>query len=272
MMKIIKKFAKKLLPNIPFSTSVYYTYRMRQMKKVFFNKLKNSEFWMETEEDSKNEYEKYNEREQVGYEFESDLCIYKGKISWMKEKEIRDNYLKYLFKEIEYLVSEKNRIRILEVGCGNCINLVNLKNKFGDKIELFGIDISNQRIEVAKKYFSQKLEGIELYEQSITKKCEKWEDNYFDVVFSMHCLEQISYNCSLALQEMYRLTKKKLIMIEPVFENGNQVQKLYLICVDHNRILIKTIRDLGYKITRNEALDIQSGGGLNQSSIVVIEK
>lgn len=268
----IKGFVKKILPNIPFSDFIYYAYRMRQLKKVFFNQLKNSESWLKTEEDSKNTYDEYNEREQIGYEFGSDLCIYKHKLSWLKEKEIRGHYLKYLFEEIECLVSEKNKIKILEVGCGNCINLVNLKDRFRDKLQLFGIDTSNKRIEVAKKFFSEKLDGIEIYQHSVIKRCDKWNDNFFDVVFSMHCLEQIPYNCVPALQQMYRLTEKKLIMIEPIFENGNQVQKLYLICTDHNRILIKTIRDLGYKIIRNEVLNIQSSGGLNQSSIVVIEK
>jgi len=268
----IKKFIKKLLPNTPFGNSIYYAYRMRQLKKVFFNQLKNNESWLKTEEDSKNMYDEYDEREQIDYESGSGLCIYRGKLSWIREKEIRGHYLKYLIEEIECLVSEKNKIKILEVGCGNCINLVNLKDRFGDQLQLFGIDISNKRIEVAKKYFSKKLDDIEIYQHSIIKRYDRWNDNFFDVVFSMHCLEQISYNCLPALEQMYRLTKKKLIMIEPVFENGNQVQKLYLICADHNRILIKTTRGLGYKITRNEALNIQSSGGLNQSSIVVIEK
>ncbi|OIQ04890.1 MAG: hypothetical protein COZ53_02310 [Candidatus Altarchaeum sp. CG_4_8_14_3_um_filter_33_2054] len=270
-MKSIKKLLSKIIVNVPFSTQIYYTYCMRRLKKQFSNKLKINS-WLKTEQDSKNMYDKYGDREQKEYEFSSELCLYKGKLAWMRNKEVRNNYLKYLFEEIEKEISDKKQIKVLEVGCGNCINLVNLKEKFGNQIELYGLDISNERIEVAKRYFSGKLDRIIFYQKSITERCNEQNDDYFDIVFSMHCLEQIPYSCSIALKEMYRIAKKKIILIEPIFENGNPVQKLYLINSDHNRILIKSIRDLGYKIQRNESLDIQSGGGINQSSIITIKK
>ncbi len=46
------------------------------------------------------------------------------------------------------------------------------------------------------------------------------------MVFSMHCLEQIACETRDAVREMYRLASKFVVMIEPVFENGNAVERL----------------------------------------------
>lgn len=179
---------------------------------------------------------------------------------------LKKKYLEYLYEEIDK-VSKDNSLRVLEVGCGNCINLLNLREKYGNRLELFGIDISQKRIETAQKFYGKRLNDIELSQQSITSKTI-WDDKHFDVVFSMHCLEQISYSGEYALKEMYRLAIKKIIMIEPVFELGSPLQRLYLYNADHNRILFKTLKDLKYNISRIEPLRIQPTP--NQSSIIVV--
>ena len=60
-------------------------------------------------------------------------------------------------------------------------------------------------------------------------------------------------------------------MIEPVFENGNPAQMLYLILNDHNRILKKSIERLTYKMDVCKTIEVQSNP-LNQSSLIVINK
>ncbi len=70
---------------------------------------------------------------------------------------------------------------------------------------------------------------------------------------------------------MYRLAAHKVVMIEPVFEFGVPAQQLKLINSDHNRILLKSIKELGYTLSRSEPLDIQ-GQPLNQSDVLVIDK
>ncbi len=69
---------------------------------------------------------------------------------------------------------------------------------------------------------------------------------------------------------MHRLARRKVVMIEPVYEFGNRAQRMYLINADHNRILLKSVRELGYEISRLEPLDIQSNP-LNQSTLLVLE-
>ena len=266
----LRGIVKGSIPKLPYNAGIYYFIQTIRLKRQLMKRLEAKETSLKTEKDSQRVYDAYDDREQKEYANGSSICLYKGRIAQMANREIRGLYLKYLFRELDKLISEKGRVKVLEVGCGNCINLVELKGRYGDQVQLYGIDISKKRIDVAKSYYSKKLDGIDLSQQSITERC-KWADGFFDVVFSMHCLEQIAYNLSLALKEMYRLSSKGLILIEPVFENGNVAQRLYLLNSDHTRILLRTLRDLGYKIDRDEVLDIQANP-LNQSTLLVIRK
>jgi len=253
-----------------YNVDLFYKWKFFRMKSKFIKNLKAREPFLKTTEDSKIIYDNYGDREQKEWESKSVRCLYNNQIVMLTIKEIKIHYLKYLYEEISPIRADNKPIRILEVGCGNCINLVDLKKTFGTFVELYGIDISKNRINVAKNYFGEKLSDVNLQPKSITEKtC--WDDNYFDLVFSMHCLEQIPYKVEDALREMYRLTNKKLVLIEPVIEFGNPAQRLYLYVSDHNRILLRTIKNLAYHISRIEPLNIQSNP-LNQSSIIVIGK
>lgn len=253
-----------------FSTSLFYRLKFSKLKKKFLRSLESDAGFVKTIEDSRDIYEQYGDREQSDYLRRSRYCVDSGKVKKLPYKKIREKYLGYLYQEFEAINSARTPLKILEVGCGNCINLVNLTRRFKGAADLYGIDISARRLQVARDFFKEDLAGVQLHEASITQKTD-WEDGYFDVVFSMHCLEQIAHETKAAVKEMYRLASRKLVMIEPVFELGNPTQKLYLYHSDHCRILLKTIQALDYGITRLEALNIQSNP-VNQSSIVVIEK
>jgi ubiquinone/menaquinone biosynthesis C-methylase UbiE len=252
------------------STKLFYKLKFAKLKKKFLRNLYSDSGFVKTTEDSKDIYEKYDDREQRDYVSRSRHCVYNGKVKKLPFKIIREKYLNYLYEELASVNPGRRPLRILEVGCGNCINLVNLSQRFKKEVELYGIDISTRRLEVARKFFKEDLAGVNLFEAARTQKTN-WDNGYFAVVFSMHCLEQIAHETMAAVKEMYRLADRKLVMIEPVFELGNPAQKLYLYNSDHCRILLKTIHALGYKIARLEPLNIQSNP-VNQSSIVVIEK
>lgn len=222
----------------------------------FIKKLLKKDDSTKTTSDSYDIYQNYNDREQIEYENDSSKMLYNNLIVNMSWKEARLLYLDNIFIEIDSLLKKKKNIKILEVGCGNCINIVNIKKKYGHGIDIVGLDISDERINVAKRYFSPFLDNIEFKIFSITEKT-KFADNEFDMVFSMHCLEQIAYDSKKAVSEMYRITNNRLLMIEPIFENGTFLQKLYLIDSDHNRVLLKNILELKLPITTNEILKIQ---------------
>lgn len=249
----------------------YWWHRRQQLKQLLAN-VDRRQPSTKTMTDSKDVYESYDDRDQRDYETRSRICVEGNRIRRLTFKDIRDRYLAYICGEVDRLLAVRRPIRVLEAGCGNCINLVSLKERYGeDDVDLCGVDISPRRLVVARQHFQGKLDGVELLARSIAERIDDWPDGHFDLVFSVHCLEQIAYKCEDALREIHRLVNDTIALIEPVFELGNPAQRLYLINADHNRVLLKTIRELGYEITRLEPLEVQSNP-LNPSTFVVVRK
>ncbi len=223
---------------------------------------------IKTTADSKRIYNNYDARE-IDEEKKDARFNYKNDIIIKTHEYRRLQHLQYLYEQIDMLLEKKDVVRVLEIGCGNLINAHHVKEKYHDRVEFQGVDIAEQRIKIGLERFKD-LCADDFRVVSITEKTD-FEDNQFDIVFSMHCLEQISYETSNAIREMYRICRHRICMIEPVYENGNFVQRLYLITADHTKILLRTIRNLGLKIVRNEVCDLQTNL-YNQSSIIIIEK
>lgn len=253
------------------NTDLYYALHLINQYQLLHKQLQCHSPTTKTQVQSKAAYEAYDNREQLENENRTTLSWHKGRLRKIPLAESREHYLRYLYEAIDERITLGSPIKILEVGCGNCINLASLKKRYGSLLLLSGLEISQQRIRVAKEHFGHRLSGIAFYIQSITDRIEALSEGEFDIVFSMHCLEQITYQSTLAIKEMHRLAKSLVIMIEPVYELGNPTQRLYLINQDHNRTLLSAINELGLAPTRIEPLDIQSNP-LNQSSIIVIEK
>ncbi|MCH2212782.1 MAG: class I SAM-dependent methyltransferase [Fuerstiella sp.] len=126
-----------------------------------------------------------------------------------------------------------DRGRVLEVGCGNAINLIELR-KMNPNLEFFGVDYVPQRLEQAQKYFGADLDGIHLQEGDVQHL--DFNDKSFDVVFSIHCLEQCERILSKAVSEILRVAKK-VVHIEPDFQNSNYAQRKFLKSRDYLRSL-----------------------------------
>jgi len=213
----------------------------------------------------------YNQNDTREYDETACPAYFEGRIMTMSNEDIRQEFLKYVFEEVDKLKVKNPVPLILEVGCGSCINLAALKTEYGDAFPIAGMDTSRQRMEVAKNHYKEDLEGVELIQGDITQGLADYKDEAFDMVFSMHCLELLSHGCENAVREMFRLAKSKIVLIEPVFDFAKPAQRLKLINDNHNHVLLKIVKDLGYTLSRLEALDIQSPP-LRPSSIIVIDK
>lgn len=220
---------------------------------------------------SKLAYDARDDYEHRDYENGSTVSRVNGKIKRLSHRETRDLYCAYLWPQIDAMLATKPRIRLLEMGCGNCINLVLIKRRYGDKVELTGFDISQRRIDVAKQYFGAELDGVELRALSATDPVPENERGAWDLAFSMHCLEQIPFAVQQAVQGLCDRSSGLAVMIEPVFEFARPEQKLFLIYSDFVRTLLPTVQYLGYRITRAEPLTVESSVK-NQSSIIVVDR
>ncbi len=250
------------------SPRLFYWLMYRREHRTFLSNLGAPVASSKTTVDSRAAYDAYDDREQREHATAEDVCAFRNRIVRMPVRQMRDEYLKYLFAEIDPILDARRPLRILEVGSGNGINLVALQQRYGGRVHLHGLDTSPRRIEVARNYYAAALRNVDFRVASITEPIP-WPDRSFDLVFSMHCLEQIAYHSSQAVEQMYRLAGQKVVMMEPVYEFGNRAQRMYLVNADHNRILLKSIQQLGYDIARLEPLDIQSNP-LNQSTLIVL--
>jgi len=266
----MKKISDKIKTLLYRNTRLYFFVMFYYLLNKFRKDILRSRSLIKTTEDSKNIYEEYNNSEQEEYEKRSKICLYNNKLVNMSHKAIRQGYLEYIYEEIDELLNTNKNLKIIEVGCGNCLNIISILKKY-PSVSISGLDISKQRIVVAQKYYPAELKDVSFEVCDIAEGASIFKENSADLVFSMHCLEQISHDTKPALLEMYKLTKNKMVLIEPVFELGVPAQKMYLTWSDHNRILLKTINKLGFIIKKIDKLIIQENP-LNQSTRIVIEK
>lgn len=252
-------------------TRLYDTYLYWTQVRRLLSYVQRDANFFKTPETSLNIYQSRGDYEHKLHESGKTLCMLDGKIRRLTYREARDLYCAYLYREIDALLERQPRLKVLEIGCGNCINLVLLKQRYGDRVELTGHDISERRIAVAKEYFGARLDGIEFAVRSATDPVPPEEENAFDLAFSMHCIEQIPFAVAAAVQGLHARARSRVVMIEPVFEFARPSQKLFLIHSDFTRTLLPTVRYLGYRILRAEPLTIESSLK-NQSSIIVVEK
>jgi SAM-dependent methyltransferase len=260
---------KKLMARSPWLTDkVNYLILVFQILRKIGNK---ENFW-KVPSTSVNYYNAYDDREQRMY-FDGTriLCRDGRQNRWLTYPQAKERYIAPVVAEIEKLLLINKELKVLEVGCGNCINLVELNKRFNGKVQFFGTDVSPGRIEVAKKYFGARMAGISTKIESVTDPVPASELGAYDLVFSMHCLEQIPFAALQAVEGLWKRARTKVVFIEPVWEFARPVQRLKLVRSDYIRTLLPTIKYLGYDIVRAESLGFESSQK-NQSSVIVIDK
>ncbi len=221
---------------------------------------------------SRDYYDAYGDREQRMFlEGGLLLCRDGRRNKWLTYAEANSRYLAPVMREIEDLLRTRETVSVLEVGCGNCINLTQLCKHFGARLKLHGIDISPGRLSVARKYFGEQLADVPIWVESIAEPTPEKELAKYDLVYSMHCLEQIPYAVVQALEGLWKRARSRVVMVEPVWEFARPVQKLKLVRSDYIRTLLPTVRYMGYNVVRAEPLGFESSQK-NQSSVIVLAK
>lgn len=186
---------------------------------------------------SKAVYEVYGDREMREFETGSCEAMRDGEVMQLSLREIRDAYLAPVGEAIEDLRKGLDRpLRVLEVGCGNGTNLMLLNQRFPGTA-FTGIDVAAGRIEEGRKYWGERLERVTLAQASATD-LGQFENKAFDLVYSVCALEQIPYCLGDAISEMVRLADRRIVCVEPVYDYGNEAQRLYNIVNDQVRTLL----------------------------------
>ena len=258
-----------VLPLLRRYPQLYYRWLYHQQLRRLRRMLESGENYFKVVDRSLRDYAAYDDREQRQWETGGWECLIDGRIRWASAKEIRSRYVDALCREIDDALAGGAEPSVLEVGCGNCINLVLLKERYGNRLSLAGMDISSNRLSVARKFFGTRLDGIRLEVVAVAELSAQGPQQH-GIVFSMHCLEQVPNHLPAAIRNMISAASGRVIFIEPEWELARPAQRVYLTIADHARTILATLRDSGRKIRRAEALDVQSSLK-NQSSIIVVD-
>ncbi|WP_018931018.1 methyltransferase domain-containing protein [Gracilibacillus lacisalsi] len=160
---------------------------------------------------------------------------------------------------------------LLEVGVGEATTLGNtlsfLKNK---SINAYGYDLSWSRIKFAKSFLNElNIKNVELFTGDLFNSPIK--DNSIDIVYTCHSVEPNGGKEKEALKELYRITNKYLILIEPAYELADNMAKARM--KEHGYItnLYTSAKELGYDILEYKLLGV-STNPLNPTGVMIIRK
>lgn len=208
----------------------------------------------------------FNEVEDIlmSYEFQSGTYIKNFYIL----KEHRVNYCSALAKLIDKFEEVDS---IIEVGVGEATTLTTLISLLKYKpAHIFGFDISWSRLKFAKgllkdfKFHDVNLFAANLFEIPLL-------DNAIDIVYTSHSIEPNGGKEEIALKELYRITKKYLILLEPSYELAGLEARERIKKHGYVTELYNTAKKLNYSIIEHRLFDY-SANPLNPTGLIIIEK
>jgi ubiquinone/menaquinone biosynthesis C-methylase UbiE len=158
----------------------------------------------------------------------------------------------------------------LEVGCGNGTNLMVLRRALDERVCLRGIDISAERLRLGREYWGDWLYGVEMVADSATTLATQ-ADHSADLVYSVHCLEQIPYAVDACLGSMARVTRASAVFVEPTWEYANRAQKLCTLFGDQLRTLVPSLKQSDLEIVKQVKAELLANH-LNQTGFITASK
>lgn len=200
----------------------------------------------------------------ISYDFQAGSYI----SAFAQNKAFKETYCQALAAIVDGIDGVQS---IMEAGVGEATTLntliKNLKNKPSD---ILGFDISWSRLKFGKELcndFGQP--GIRLFTANLFEI--PLLDNSVDVVYTSHSVEPNGGKEEEALKELYRITKKYLILLEPSFEFADEEARARMQQHGYVTQLHATAQKLGYKIVEHRLFG-HSANPLNPTGLMIIEK
>lgn len=161
-------------------------------------------------------------------------------------------------------------VSILEAGVGEGTTLSGVLQKLGPEVSSYGFDLSWSRVAYAKQWLMGK--GL-----STTTLCTgnlfniPFADNSIDIVYTSHSIESNGGNEKPILQELFRVARKFLILLEPGYELATDDAKKRMDLHGYCKNLKFIADDLGYNVLTHKMFPVISHP-LNPTAITIIEK
>lgn len=188
--------------------------------------------------------------------------------------QIKGNIKDYHSECLSKIIIKTKSKSILDAGAGEFTQFYLLKKKLINRNYKLhkdaGLDLSFNRLYKGKKFLKQNKLKIDYVIQADASKIP-FNDSSFDLIYTCHCLEQIPKLFIKSVQEMVRVSKKFVILIEPSYELSNNTTKKRIFVKNYVRITDKVLSEIkGVSNIFRKKLPIREY--LNGAEMVIIEK
>jgi len=234
---------------------------LAELKKIYEQNGNLEEYMRMQSNESKNTMESI----MVSYDFQAGTYTER----YYKDPENRFRRVKRLAEIIE----EKNITgSILEAGVGEAQTLVTILNTMQkDRFqEVYGFDGSWSRIKAAKKFSrDQKQPDINFFTGDMLNI--PLQDNSMDLVYTFHAIEPNGGKEKEILKELYRVTARWLILVEPCYEFASEEARERMRKLGYITNLYNSIKELEYDLETYELYGEQHTI-LNPAGLTIIRK
>lgn len=184
----------------------------------------------------------------------------------------RNYYNNYASEIIEHL--EKLPITpasILEAGVGEATTLTHVLKKLNlPKLTSYGLDISWSRLKYAEKFLlKNNIQNFNLCTGDLNSL--PFSDDSFDIVYTSHSIEPNGGNEKEIIKELYRITKKYLILLEPSYELASSEGKLRMDKLGYCKNIEMHCKNLNLKVITHQKMN-NVAREENITTITIIEK
>lgn len=191
------------------------------------------------------------------------------------------NYYKYTAsfndraKKIAGYINELkgDTFSIFEAGVGEATTLVPMLNFCSKQFDwVGGVDLSWSRIKCAQNFAKKELKRNiqpELFVGDMFNL--PLRDSSVDIVYTVHAMEPNGGKERPLLEELYRVAKSYVVLIEPSYELADEIGKARMEKNGYIKYLGRHCEELGYKIIRREPFVIDTNP-LNPAEVIIICK
>lgn len=191
-------------------------------------------------------------------------------IDAMKNDEMAKHKGLYSSKIAQVILSLCKPKSILEAGVGEATTLSGVLSNLGKDIKSYGFDLSWSRVAYAKKWLqTQGIKNTTLCSGDMFNI--PFLENSIDVVYTSHSIEPNGGNEIEILRELYRVTKKFLILLEPGYELSNNEARQRMDSHGYCKNLVPISQSLGYDVTTHELFPF-TVNPLNPTALTIISK
>jgi len=147
-----------------------------------------------------------------------------------------------LIEHISSMCSGIKKPTVLDAGCGAGLNIY-LLAKLKSKMKISGFEYTHSRMASCIANLIHESFYEELFLGDVTKI--DLPDNSYDVVFTNHVLEQLGQaNTELALNEVFRVSRKSVVLCEPTIHNANMYEKWRMTKLGYCRDLLSIVKNI----------------------------